>query len=474
MTVVHESIWTPSARQCLALRSNVPDLFFGGARGGGKTDFLLADWVGVASAQAGCTGLLLRRTLPELDDVQRRAWELYPRLGAEYKAQSREWHFPNGSCLRMRYLESLQDASRYQGHQYQWIGVDEAGNYASPEVIDLLRGCLRSSRGWKCWMRVTGNPGGPGHDWLKARYITPAPPGVAHVDPETGIRRVFILSKLEDNQHITDPDAYRRNLSGAGPAHLVRAWLHGDWEVLPNGGVLDPGKINRGVPPTYLARKYLSIDGALTEEGQGRGDQTCLTIWAVEGDPIRECASTRHWILAQDAQRWNVTQAADAVMAWCREWDPYVIYIEGGPSGLALKAVLQERMDMATTGGWRIEMVSHAGDKISKATALSDVIGAGRLWVPEGAAFWPAFRDQCTVFDGRDGRKDDRVDSAGIPPRVLRKLAGNKPPKPPAPPVPARRGIDIAAKLVHDKPAVQKGIGAPVGQRSAIQRMLGG
>lgn len=473
MTAAHQSIWEPSDRQCLALKSPVPDLFFGGARGGGKTDFLLADWVGCADAQPGCTGMLVRRTLDELADVQKRAMSLYPRLGAIFKSVEREWHFPNRSRLRMRYLETVADASRRQGWEIQWLGVDEGGNYPNPDVIDLLRGCMRSTNGWKCWLRITGNPGGPGHDWLKARYITPAPPGTPHVDPETGIKRVFILSKLEDNPHITDPEAYKRNLSGAGPAHLVRAWLHGDWDVLPNGGVLDPGKINRGVPPAYLARKYLSIDGALTEEAQGRGDQTCLTIYAVEGDPVRECSSTRHWILAQDAQRWNVTQAADAVMAWCIEWDPYVIYIEGGPSGLALKAVLQERMDMAGRW-WRIEMVSHAGDKISKAAALSDLIGAGRLWVPEGAAFWPAFRDQCTVFDGMDGKKDDRVDSAGIPPRVLRTLAGNKAPKPPPAPVPARRGIDIAAKLTHDKPATSAGIGAPVGQRSAIQRMLGG
>jgi len=437
------TIWEPTERQTQALASDVRDLFFGGGRGGGKTDFLLADWIGCAAAQHGCTGLIVRRTLPELDDVQRRAMELYPRLGATYRAQSREWSMPGGSILRMRYLESEQDASRYQGHQYQWIGVDEAGNYPTPAVIDLLRGCLRSAKGHVCYLRLTGNPGGPGHDWLKARYITPATPGTPHTDPLTGIERVFVPSLLQDNPHIADQDAYIRNLQGAGAAHLVRAWLHGDWDVLTNGGVIDPAKINHGTPPPHLTRRYLGVDGAFSDDQHQSGDETAITSWALEGDPLTDAAGVRHWILGQEAAKWSITQAADAIMRWIRTVDPVTVFVEGGPSGLALEAVLKERMN-AIGAWWHIELISHAGDKVAKAAALADLIGVGRVHADKAAAWWPAFRDQCTVFDGSDGRKDDRVDSAATVPRALRKLAGNLPPAPPAPKPKPRTVVSLA------------------------------
>ena len=36
---------------------------------------------------------------------------------------------------------------------------------------------LRSGEGVPCGFRATGNPGGPGHQWVKARYIDPNPAG---------------------------------------------------------------------------------------------------------------------------------------------------------------------------------------------------------------------------------------------------------------------------------------------------------
>lgn len=39
------TLWTPLAKQALALSCPVDDILFGGAVGGGKTDFLLAAWV---------------------------------------------------------------------------------------------------------------------------------------------------------------------------------------------------------------------------------------------------------------------------------------------------------------------------------------------------------------------------------------------------------------------------------------------
>ena len=90
---------------------------------------------------------------------------------------------------------------------------------------------LRSSAGVPVGFRATGNPGGPGHQWVKARYIDPAPLGNRIIrDEQTGLKRVFIPSKVDNNRHI-DVEAYKQNLRASGSKELVSAWLDGDWSV---------------------------------------------------------------------------------------------------------------------------------------------------------------------------------------------------------------------------------------------------
>jgi hypothetical protein len=94
-----------------------------------------------------------------------------------------------------------------------------------------LMATLRSGAGVPVGLRLTGNPGGPGHQWVKARYIDPAPLGnVVISDPVTGLDRVFIPSKVDNNAFI-DVEAYKQRLRASGSAELVRAWLDGDWTV---------------------------------------------------------------------------------------------------------------------------------------------------------------------------------------------------------------------------------------------------
>jgi hypothetical protein len=108
------------------------------------------------------------------------------------------------------------------------VYVEEAGNFPSPAPIFRLMATLRSGAGVPCRIRLTGNPGGPGHHWLKARYIDPAPMGwEVLTDPESGRQRVFIPSRVQDNTRI-DQASYIADLRQSGSPELVRAWLEGD------------------------------------------------------------------------------------------------------------------------------------------------------------------------------------------------------------------------------------------------------
>ena len=238
--------WKPQpGPQTALLACPVDDLFYGGARGGGKTDGLLGDWAAHAGRYGSdARGVLFRRTYPELEEVERRAVEIYPLLGARYNQVKHTWLFLNGATLRLRYLRRDKDADNYQGHQYTWMGFDDAGNWPSPIPIDRLWACLRSPHGVPCVRRVTGNPGGVGHNWLKMRYIDPAPPFTPHsyypqADRLETITAVFIPARLEDNPALVENDPkYEGRLAAAGGPQLYKAWRWGVWDIVA-GGMFD-------------------------------------------------------------------------------------------------------------------------------------------------------------------------------------------------------------------------------------------
>ena len=233
--------WIPQpGPQQLLIWATVEEILFGGARGGGKTYGILGDWLVHASKYGkNARGILFRRTYSEFEEVLDQTQRIFPLLGAKYRVQKKTWFFPNGATLKMRYLLRDADASKYQGQQYTWMGFEELGNWASSVPIDALKACLRSPHGVPVRWVATANPGGVGHNWIKARFITPAPPGKIHKDPSTGVKRVFIPSKLEDNPILLKNDpGYIDRLKGVGADWLVEAWLSGNWDIVA-GGMFD-------------------------------------------------------------------------------------------------------------------------------------------------------------------------------------------------------------------------------------------
>ena len=212
------------------------EMLYGGAAGGGKSDFLLGDYLqDVEHYGAGWQGILFRRSLPELEEMIARSQEIYPGSGAVWKVQNKRWEWPNGAKLRMRYLEADRDATRYQGAAYTWEGWDELGQHPSPFGYKYLRGRLRSAHPVaRKRIRSTANPGGVGHHWIKAKFINYARLGfIPFKDPDTGGDVMFIPSRLTDNAILmkNDPE-YLNRLKGLGSPALVKAWLEGDWDVI--------------------------------------------------------------------------------------------------------------------------------------------------------------------------------------------------------------------------------------------------
>lgn len=237
-------VWAPqSGPQSSFISCPVFEVCFGGSRGGGKTEGSLGDWLEHASTYGQhAIGIFIRRKLTQLEEVIARTRTIFPLLGAKYRDQKHEWEFPNGARLKFRYLERDTDADEYQGHSYTRVYVEEATNFPSPEPINKLRATLRSAVGVPVGMRLTCNPGGPGHSWVKARYIAPNKKGFQILkekfrNPFSGeeleLERVYIPSRITDNPLLMRNDPlYIARLQQQGSAQLVKAWLEGDWDIV--------------------------------------------------------------------------------------------------------------------------------------------------------------------------------------------------------------------------------------------------
>jgi hypothetical protein len=184
-------------------------------------------------------GLMVRRERTQLIETIERSKQVFNPLGAKFNEQKSMWVFPNGARLRFSYLERDSDADNYQGHSYTRVYAEELGTFPNAAPIFKLMATLRSGAGVPCGFRATGNPGGPGHNWVKARYIDPAPRGWQVIksefqNPWTGKsltrERIYIPSRLTDNKFLGAD--YVANLQMAGSESLVRAWLDGDWDII--------------------------------------------------------------------------------------------------------------------------------------------------------------------------------------------------------------------------------------------------
>ena len=263
MATQYETVWKPQPKQALALSCPAQELFFGGAAGGGKSDFMLMDFIQGANKYGKYwNGILFRQTTGQLEELQKRAMELYLQIGGVYKGQTKTmrdtWIFPNGATLKMRYLESIKDVNNYQGHQYTWIGIDELGNYPTPDCWTFMISRLRSPHGVPCFIRGTANPGGTGHSWIKQRFMDNQEPNKIFYrtaeDLDGKIMKTtccFIPSRLEDNMELMKNDpGYSARLMTL-PAHLARAMRYGDWSVF-DGQIFDVFRVQTHVVKPFI------------------------------------------------------------------------------------------------------------------------------------------------------------------------------------------------------------------------------
>ena len=246
------------------LAASEREVFYGGARGGGKSFALLADPLRYCTKQKH-RALIIRRTMPELRDLINHSQQLYPKAypGAKWREQEKEWKFPSGARIEFGYAENLTDVLRYQGQSYTWIGIDELPQYANVDIYNFLRSSLRSvDPDIPVYMRATGNPGNVGSLWVKNMFVDPAVPNTKFdIDIQTplGVKKIsrrFIPAKLQDNPYLMQTDDYYAMLASL-PEVQRKQFLEGNWEAYEDSSFPEFNKEIHVIKPFDIPRNWM-------------------------------------------------------------------------------------------------------------------------------------------------------------------------------------------------------------------------
>jgi hypothetical protein len=261
--------WRPlPGPQTRAIESLADETFYGGAAGGGKSDWLL----GMAMTEHQ-DAIIFRREYPQLRSLVKRSRQIVDGAGA-FNQTEMLWQLDDGRTLEFGAVQHATDVEKYQGRPHDFIGFDEAAHFTE-EMIVFLSGWLRTTLpNQRCRIGYASNPPTDSEgEWLIRRFApwlddahpNPAAPGelrwFAMVDGEEVERadgrpfdhhgetivprsRTFIPARVGDNPYLRDT-GYVATLQ-AMPEPLRSQLLYGDfsiglqdaeWQVIPSAWV---------------------------------------------------------------------------------------------------------------------------------------------------------------------------------------------------------------------------------------------
>lgn len=254
--------WTPHVphpRQLELLTASEPELGYGGAGGGGKSDGVLM-WLVAPVDVPGYSGIAFRRTHTDLalkGALMDRARDWFADTGARWHDRDKRWEFPSvagpSAAITFGYLESDADRFRYKSAEFQRCAFDEVTQFPSgvgPRYLwSRLRRPANASEALarlSLQMVFATNPGDVGHAWVKDYF---------------GLDEAGHQSDTWDWRDPQDPNKPPERMTRA-----VRRWIRALLEDNPS---LDAESYDVGLrrldDTTYaqLRRGLWIIDGAL-------------------------------------------------------------------------------------------------------------------------------------------------------------------------------------------------------------------
>lgn len=294
--------YQPKQQMATDIAARVDELLYGGAAGGGKTEWLIRYMVDQCERFPGNRVIIFRRIFPSLNrTVIPRAKQIL-RGRARWNSQEKTFTFPNGSILEVGSMQYADDYIDYQGTEYGCIGFEEITEFLEQQVDELIARLRSTIPGVRPHMVATTNPGGVGHRWVKKRWVKP-PKEVIEPGEEMPLPfevwrprasdelpspplRAFVAATLQDNPKLleADPEYLNRLLRNANRARR-KALSTGDWDAIDavDGALWQASDLEGGrVRPDYaehtigIARRVIAVDPSDgDEDGDAYGVSHC-------------------------------------------------------------------------------------------------------------------------------------------------------------------------------------------------------
>lgn len=383
--------------QTILLSTDCEEVFFGGALAAGKTLGLVLDFERHHQQNGKITGIAFRMSVPELDDMIAKFKEMLEPFGWEYFTGKKTFRHPDGSVLRMRHLESGKDVTKYWGHEYQWMGVDEAGDMPESTLLAVqkLRAArLRSAKGAKIRFVATGNPCGAGHKYCKERYIDPSPAFTPFKAASSGHSMIFIPGRMENNILMLQNDPkYRDRCRDLGPSWYVDALINGDWSKSPEGNMFNRDWFNHRFdlndPPKFLFT-VISWDTAFkTTKDSAR---SAATVWGVTENAF--------YLLHAFAAKLEFPALKRKAKDLYEAYRTNYVWVEDKASGPSMVQELKEGTTMP------LKAIIVDGDKLRRAFVVTPLFESGKIYVPQSAAWVDGYIEELCSFPAPTGYAD--------------------------------------------------------------------
>ena len=392
---------TPKQRAFL-LMNEVKEVLYGGAAGGGKS---IAQLMGALQYVdiPGYSAILFRRTYADLSlpgaliDVSKQ-W-LMPFVEAKevkWSEKEKQYTFPSGATLNFGYLENDNDCYRYQGAEFQYIGIDEC-THVSPSNYRYMFSRLRKPKSLQVPLRfrATCNPGGMYGEYYYQRFFVEG--------KDNG--RIFIGAGLKDNPYL-DAEAYRESLNELDPVEREQL-LNGNWEIKQNGDLLDRHWFqivpHHEVPQAATHVRFWDLAG--TDPSKRKGKNKREPDWSV-GFKLANYQGL-YWI--EDIIRvQKKPHELEEVVRQTAELDGYSCAVrmeqEPGSSGI----ITIDHFARNVLNGFDFAGVSSTGSKVERVRPASAAAQAGRVFISDRCRNLLAFLDEADLFPY--GSHDDTID----------------------------------------------------------------
>lgn len=435
-----------SSKQIELLTVDGEEVLFGGAAGGGKTIALLV-WLLEGVDIPGYNSAIFRKFQVDTKDDESalisKSAQIYPALGG--KLVGFRWMFPNGSSIVMEGIANDNALLSKQGKEYHRLAFDELTHFTEAAYQFVVTTRMRKVKSLpiKCGVRASANPGGPGHEWVKDRFITKEAITVVRDLPTTEATpygmvfwkdkdTAYVPSRAADNPALDVEDYIRRLSKNKNPVERARM-MNGDWGIAPEGLIkptwlryytirdkqvdllisrkgLDGGIVHTSETLfTYYeaeARRFLTIDTAggmkdITKESKGKpASWTVIGVWDYKRFGNGQALLLRHiW-----RDRVGFTDVCNKIRELFLVWKPSRIRVEDKTMGPDLQNVLCKELpiDLIPTG---------TADKVSRATLLLNMMERGEVYLPREENSWRhTYESELLGWQGLEEETNDQVD----------------------------------------------------------------